>query len=562
VLTISLIFLFTNSVLYLYAVEEKRGSAEDYYKTWAELFDKGEYEDSIPFMKKALQLDQSYSLKIRDHIDKSIEDEILYAELIEGKGSAEDYYKTWAELFDKGEYEDSIPFMKKALQLDPSYSLKIRDHIESYEQSLLAEVVEAKKEEVLAKEQARELREQKRGTKEEELAGRKPLKLGPLTMSPYINYRFIWDDNIFITKEDRKADYISEFMPGLGGRLDLPFGLPFISLGGGGIGAKMGAEDRTLIDLEYQPNFKNFFNDPKQSNVGHTFIGTSIIPSNLFGGRGKLVFGLKDIYRFTTDPATQEDVKFTPRYNNDMETKVKYAPTEKMSMAVAYRNVLEWYKAESMEEFSYDKYTITPTVYYNITSKSSLFLDADFVKTIYIAGNRTSTYLQISGGITGQITPKTAVYFKAGGQFREYAHDDLYGDYMRFTTSGSLTSWLRKDILMKILFAKYAAESIYQDNAFYDSKYADFELTKHLTGKLSIIGGVRLGKNDYQRDSTEEEGVRIRRDIVWGLRGGISYKLLKWLDSTVGYELSGRDSNFKKYYYRDNRVIGNLKAIY
>ncbi len=568
ILTICLISLFTSCTFYIYAVQEKKsvegkGEPEDYYKMWLEFFDKGEYEDSLPFMKKAIQLDPSYSLKIREHIDKSIEEELIYTELLEGKGEPEDYYKMWLEFFDKGEYEDSLPFMKKAIQLDPSYSLKIREHIESYEQSLLAEIVEAKTRETLAKERARSLKEQKRSVRKEELVERKLLKFGLLTITPYINYKLTWDDNIYITKTDRKADYISEFMPGLRGKLDLPFGLPFAPLNTiGGAGAKLKEQDHTLIELEYWPDIKNFFEHPKENNVGHTFIGTSVIPSNLFGGRGKLVFGFKEIYRFTTDAATSEDIKFRPRYNNDMETKVKYAPTEKMSMAVAYRNILEWYKAESMEDFNYDKHVITPIIYYNVTPKSSLFLDADFAKTIYNDGNRTSRYLQVSGGMTGQVTPKTTIYFKAGGQFRTYAHDELYGDYTAITTTGSLTSWLRKDILLKIMFSKYAEESIYEENAYYDSKYANFELTKYLSGKLSIMAGGKFGRHDYQRDAEETEGVRIRRDFVWGLRVGLSYKLLKWIDSVVSYELSGRDSNFKKYYYRDNRIIGNIRTAY
>jgi len=240
--------------------------------------------------------------------------------------TAEDYYKMWLTSYDNGEYERSIAYMKKAVDLDPSYSTKIKEHVEKSEEELVAKIdIESKKKEVLAKESAKELEEKKKqlGEKEESAVKRRPLKFGPLTMNPYINYRLTWDDNIYLSDTDTAGDLISEFIPGLGAKLELPFGLPIISTRGTGVGVSLGEPERTLIDLEYIPDIKSYFDHSKENYVDHTFIGTSIIPSNLFGGRGKLVFGLKDIFRSTRDPATSESSKFRPRYSNEMEAKAK-----------------------------------------------------------------------------------------------------------------------------------------------------------------------------------------------------------------------------------------------
>ncbi len=482
---------------------------------------------------------------------------------IKPKETAEDHYQKWLLSYDSGKYKESIQYMKKAVEIDQSYSAKIREHIEEKEKEIITRIdVEAKKKEVLAKEEARELKEKKESS-EGKPVERRPLKFGPLTMRPSITYRFSWDDNIYLTNVDKTQDYISEFIPGLEARLDLPFGLPFISASGGGVSLGAGEAERTLINLEYRPDIKNFLFNNKESYVGHTAIATTVIPSNLFGGRGKLVFGGRDIFRYTHDRASSEDTKYRPRVSNDMEVKAKYAPNEKLMMAMAYRYQIEWYTQDSMRDFNYYEHTFTPTIYYNITPKTSIFVDTDLAKIIYIFGNRDSVYAQVSGGITGQVTPKTNVYFKMGGQIRHYTHKELYKDhYVSLTTRGSISSRLRKDVFMKISFIKEPVESTYQDNPYFNTNEFDFELVKHLTGKASIITGASFGRNDYPRNSTEDAGKRTRRDYIWGFRGGLSYKLLKGLDSAITYELRGRDSNFNKYNYRDNRIFGNIRVAY
>ncbi|MFA5146749.1 MAG: outer membrane beta-barrel protein [Candidatus Omnitrophota bacterium] len=548
------------------SASEGKSTAEDYFNMWRECFDRGDYENSIPFMKKATQLDPAYGDKIRAYIDRSVESEIIRVSVAEGKATADDYFMLWREYFDRGDYESSMPFMKKAVELDPSYTEKFRSYLESVEAETLIQIEEERervREEVLERERARELITMQRGTGDVDLGKMRPLKFGPLTLRPSISYQFKWDDNIFLTPDDRRADYVSTVTPSFGGNLDLPFALPFIvSAGGVTLESESRVPEHTLFNLEYKPIIKTFLEHPKESNVGHSFITTSVIPSNLFGGRGKLVFGFKDILLFTTDPATNEDVKFTPRYNNEMEFKAKYTPAEKISMAFAYLNILEWYKPESRQEFSYSQHVLTPTLYYNMTSKSTLFMDADFGKVAYYTGNRNSTFLQISGGITGKITPKTDVYLKAGYQFRAYENKNIYGDYNSLTMTGSMSSMLRKDVVMKLMLGKSIVESTYQDNAYFDLKYAELELVKHISGKTSLLIGGSLGKNDYPRNSEEDEGVRTRRDYVWGLKGGLSYRITRWLDSSLAYEYKGRDSNFKRYYYRDNRLLVNLRASY
>jgi len=357
-------------------------------------------------------------------------------------------------------------------------------------------------------------------------------------------------------------NYILRLSPGLAAKLDLPFELPFIA--SSKVGAKSeGGGGHTLLNLEYMADWYRYLNHPEESNVGQTFVGTSIIPSNLFGGKGKLVFGLKELFRFTTDPPSTETGKFYPRYDNEWEVKAKYTPREKISMSIAYANTLEWYKQKYMYNFNYTKHIITPALYYNLTSKSSLFIDTDFGKIIYRYGDRDSQYFQISGGASGNITAKTSVYFKAGMQFRTYTHKEIYRDYNAFTTTGNLSTWLRKDIMMKLMFSKDAVESVYQNNAYFDATYTDMSFIKQLTGKLSLLVGGTFGRNDYQRNSDEGSfGIGTRRDYIWGLRGGFAYKLLEWVDSNATYEFKGRDSNFRDYNYRDNRIMVNIRAAY
>lgn len=478
--------------------------------------------------------------------------------------TAEDYYKMWLTAYDNGKYKESIQFMKKAIELDPAYSTKINEHINEHEKEIIAKLdIEAKRKELLTKETVKELKDKKLKTEKQGVsAQRKPLKFGPITFNPYVTYRLTWDDNIFLTNDDKRADLISNLMPGVKGEIDLPFDLPFIS---GGSAAKDGTSqnvDRTLIHAEYIPDIRNYFENPSQNIVGHTVLGATTIPSNLFGGRGKLVFGVKDILRYTADPATSERTAYTPRFHNDLEAKAKYAPNEKISPAVAYRYIIEYYTKGSMEDYRYTEHIVTPTLFYNITPKTSLFLDTDLGKIIYEPGNRNSAFIQVSGGITGQVTQKTNVYFKAGGQIRSYTHDEIYNNYVAFTTKGGLSSQLRKDVLMRITLTKDAVESTYQENAYYDYKHADLELIKSLTGKLSLMTGGSFGISDYPRDSSEDEGIETRKDYMWGLKAGISYSLLPGLDSNITYEFKARDSNFKTYNYQNNKIIGNIRASY
>src|SRR3989338_4704964 len=146
------------------AIAEGADTAEDHYRMWVKYFDEGNYDSSIPFMKRAIQLDGSYSAKIREHIERSIDEELIYSAIAEGADTAEDHYRMWVKYFDEGNYDSSIPFMKRAIQLDGSYSAKIKTHIAASEEETLREIdVESKQRDVLAREKARELIEKRGG---------------------------------------------------------------------------------------------------------------------------------------------------------------------------------------------------------------------------------------------------------------------------------------------------------------------------------------------------------------------------------------------------------------
>ncbi|MDP3789123.1 MAG: outer membrane beta-barrel protein, partial [Candidatus Omnitrophota bacterium] len=474
----------------------------------------------------------------------------------------------WIDRFDKEQYEESIPYMKKAVQLDPSYSARVREHVELAENqpAALSAGTEDKKREILARETARELITKKKDPEaaEKEISERaRQIRFGPLTMNPYIEEKFTWDDNIYLTPENKKADYISQLSPGIIAKIDMPSFITTGVFGGATKPASPAEVSSTIVNLAYNADIEQYFSNPKNNNVGHNLVAATIIPSNLFGGKGKTVFALKDAFKFTTDPATTEITQFYPRYHNDMEARVKYTPREKIAVGLVYKQSLEWYTQKAMQDFNYMEDIITPALYYDMTPKSALFVDTDLGKVMYYTGNRDSIFYQISGGVTGQITPKTNVHLKVGAQIRTHKDAELYGDYAALTATGSIATWLRRDIYMNLSFGKHVVESTYQNNAYFDLKYAQLQLIKHLTGKLAIEAGVKLGRNDYPKSGDEgSEGVRIRRDFIWTLKGGISYKILKWIDSTVSYELKGSDSNFRKFNYMDNRIIANVKALY
>jgi len=355
-------------------------------------------------------------------------------------------------------------------------------------------------------------------------------------ISPWGEIKLQYDDNIFLSKNDKKKDFIVTLTPGV--TAYLPF-------------------SDNLLTFDYHVDFNRFLDNSSQDATNHYVYGGVELNWR------DVTFNIYDQFSHVFERPSTEDVSRIKRDDNraGITAKIK---KDRLGIQLGYENFKRDYKSDPV----YDQYDRTDYLYslmltHQTFPKTELLLEYDFGQVRYDnSGARSDAdYHQILVGAIGQLTPKTTASIKTGYQFRNY-EDAGNPDFKTGVIYSDITHKFSDKDAVKLSLYRTAEESTYKANNYYrvdnvSGTYEHFfapKLAGFLTGLYQI--------HSYPLETTEDGVTQKRDDKYSSIGAGFKYYARKWLTLTLQAEHIIRDSNFSIFDYNQNLVTFTAKAVF
>jgi hypothetical protein len=352
-----------------------------------------------------------------------------------------------------------------------------------------------------------------------------------------------YDDNLYLTKTDKKKEYTSTLSPSV-----------LFSL----------TSKYISMDANYVIDIVRYKNRKDLNGTNHlllTYIRPGSIKLPFFKKRGgKIGIELQDDFQpLVTSVATSEQTERTDRTYNKLFMALDYYMSAKRTLALEYTNVYQSYRSTSLKAYSYTEQILSPTFYFHIRPKWSFFTGYDYGMIDYSEGTKDSTYQRLKGGLTGTLLKKVLAHFESGKEWRAYS-DSANGDVQKVFFRSALLDKFTPSTMGSLKYDHSITESTYTGNTYYNSDEINVNLEHKFTYKTIGSCSIKYIQNAYDKDTTEGGETKKRQDQIWEPHLGLKYYVKRWLSTGLDYSYRQRKSNFGIYDYVDNRITGAVNV--
>lgn len=365
------------------------------------------------------------------------------------------------------------------------------------------------------------------------------LKLGNMSIKPFINVKGTSDSNIYLSSADAKSAIISNISPGVG--IVWPISIH-------------------EVKLDYFAEFINYSENPSNNNAIHNNADLAV---KLNTGIG-LGFLLKDSYKGTTDPLTSELTERARRNQNTASAEIEYKLSSIYTAKVTLSQVVHDYiAAEYKPLFNRKENECNFELAYNVSPKTAVVADyaVGSVDYGYAVNTESSKVSQIRFGIRGELTPKTIGEIKFGTKDKKYndiQNNDKTTSVLSMTT---MTDFSKRTSLM-LMGSRNFVESTLTNNPYYIASGATLRLEQKIARFWTAGLSGNYEANDYPNDITVGSKTEKRRDVNLNAGLDATYSAYEWLSVGAGYTLRQRASNFDQYKYDDGLASVFAKFIF
>ena len=352
-----------------------------------------------------------------------------------------------------------------------------------------------------------------------------------------------YDDNVFLTKGNRKEDYITKISPSVLFNLNSKY---------------------VNLDANYVIDVVRYRFQEKQSGVNqllYTDIRPGIVAFPFFKGRGgKIGLQIRDTFQPSiTNVASNEVTSRTKRMTNDLLVLLDYYMSEKKTLSMEYENDFEHYDKVADRQSTYIENVITPKFYFRIRPKWSLMAGGDFGKRDYPKGRNDSVYYRIKGGATGRFFTKLISRFELGKEWRDYK-DTSYGEAQALFFNGYFLSRFPGSAQASLSYRHSIVDSTTSGYPYYISDVIDFDFERKLTYKTRGLLGFTYAHDAYDREWFVDNVGKIRHDDKYEGSIAVRYYFKKEFYAELGYVYTMKRSNFRINNYFDSRVSAGVNA--
>ncbi len=340
-----------------------------------------------------------------------------------------------------------------------------------------------------------------------------------------------FDDNIYLTSNNKKSDYINEVNPQV--FMDLPFGI----------------DERHNFQVLYDVKLGSYLYHSNQNYQDQAL--TSLLNFKLPFG----YFAIRDFFNKTSDRANTEFTNLIRRTDNRADA---YFGVEfnKLANEFNYTHFTRRFNSLDYEGYNYREDIGTSTTYYQLFPKTKALFEYNYGKIDYTTDNSRDGYFnQYRFGLKGDLTGKTIGVVKAGYQDRKYKTSGEK-DWSHFVAEAALISQLSERTKLTARFMDTAIESIYENNNYYNNNSLTIELNQGLAGHLTLNALFGVDRNLYP-----EVGITVpkkRHDTILTGSLGLDYQAKDWVKAGINYQYKEDISNVDPQDYNQNQIMASI----
>lgn len=351
------------------------------------------------------------------------------------------------------------------------------------------------------------------------------IRIGQGTLKSGVSLTGQHDSNVFLTSNNKKADYISILSPKV--LFDLP----------------MGIDSRHLFQALYSADMAAFSDYSSQNYINQN-AGLNL---NLI-----LPFGYLNVNNDFKDTVDRSSTEFTDQIRRRENRAAAAVGVEinRLTYELAYANFIKRYDDSTYRTLEYNEDVISGTVYYQLFPKTKALVQYDHGIIDYSRdASRDASYDQFMAGLRGELTDKIMGTVKLGYQLRDYDDAGEQGYEGLVSETGiDIAFTERRSLTLK--YISKALESVYGANNYYDAHMLSAEFQQKLKGGFSLLLGAGYARNLYPETDTT---LSVKRaDTVVSGKSTLRYEVKDNMRVNLGYEHKENLSNIDAKEYVDN----------
>lgn len=366
---------------------------------------------------------------------------------------------------------------------------------------------------------------------------------------PFLSLRGYYTDNIFNTKDDKKADFAAVISPGLWisvprfrDNLTEAVSLPYFN-------PKFPRRYQTF--LLYRGDIEQFSTYSSENVSNHKVEG--FLQYNFRGG---LSINQLDRFEQSHDPRGMGTFDQLDKYNSNIFNIIlNYAIGEKLMFRVDYVNFFVDYTASRNDFRDRADNSFAGYLFFKIMPKTALFAEYDYVGIDYDKDSvSNSTEHHSFVGIQWDITAKSKGSVKAGQGFKYFdnpAVDDHGGGIIEAMIDHNFTP----KTSLRFIASRKTRETNIPATYFIISGDLRTEYRQKLTEKTSVLLDLSYSNYEYKGDLTFGGETKRREDNLYTADIAFQFALNKWLKTDIGYTYAVRGSNFSAFNYTTNTTF-------
>lgn len=361
-----------------------------------------------------------------------------------------------------------------------------------------------------------------------------------ITIRPMFRIQLQYDSNVFLDENDEKDDWITSFDAGAEAEMEM---------------------GDVLLKGGYVFNMNLFAEHDDQNSYNHTAIGKIDWKLNDF----EVI--IKDRYRRFSDRAGSEDTARVARQKNVLSVDLLFE-RNRLSMDSGYDFIIEDYISDEFVSgtITYDEaedrteHIFREEVSYRFFPKTSLLAEGDVGFIEYDSDfNSDSYFLQILGGLKGELLKDSVASIKMGFRYQDY---DETGnrDFIGFVSRSNVTKKLSVKDTISLTTERSVNESTYRGMNYYVLQHVGLGYIHQFNDKVSFHSALAYQYNKYPKKTTENSVTARRYDHLYKGGCGLRYDIRQWLSAAAAYQFLQKESRFADFDYVDHIISVSATA--
>ena len=365
----------------------------------------------------------------------------------------------------------------------------------------------------------------------------KGLKIGDkFTLRPMSRVQEQCDSNVFLTKDNKKADWATTF--DVGGEAEMKMDKLHLLAG-------------YVFDMNRYAIYSNqdSYNHTAIAKADYEFTNFDVVVDNKFKKFSDIsgtevtvrIPRIKNVLSADVMSTNLGKVRFDSGYDYIIEDYLSNYPLILNGQNLTYREVESRRENVFREEFTHETFP-----------KTSLLAEVDGGFIDYNNNYRPNSYfVQGLTGLKGEVLKDAVATLKVGYRFQDY-NQSGYKDFSNVVLVGDIAKKFGAKNTVTLSGERSVQESTYANMNYFVLNDVGLGYVYQYNDKLSLHLGGSFQRNQYPTETTENGLTAKRYDDFYVGACGLRYDIRQWLSAAVSYQFTKRQSKFDTFDYIDN----------